>query len=173
MPTHHHYGNPGATLPQDVQDRVIELAQQGWTRNAIVRELHISNASVSGIAKRAGITFDRTRVAAATAAKTADMQARRKGIASRLLDEATQLLDEMHRPHLTFNIGGKDNVYTEHQLKQPPVEAKRHLMMAASTALQRHIDLERHDADQGSENAKSMLAELGRALGIRPVDDSP
>jgi hypothetical protein len=39
-------------------------------------------------------------------------------------------------------------------------------------ALQRHMDLERHDADEKAANAKSMLLELGRALGVQQPDQA-
>jgi hypothetical protein len=45
-------------------------------------------------------------------------------------------------------------------------------MQAASVALQRHMDLERHDADEKAANAKSMLLELGRALGVQQPDQA-
>lgn len=159
-----------ATVTAKQRAKVIALAEQGKGRNDIVREVGVAAGTVTKIVRDAGLSFDRKATRAATDARMADSRARRSAVAAKLLAKADQLLADMDKPFLTFNIGGKDNVYTEHLLDRAPTGDIRNLMQAASTALQRHMDLELYDADQKAESAKSMLGELGRALGIRPAE---
>jgi hypothetical protein len=119
--------------------RVLELHEQGKGRNEISREVGIGLATVSRIVKQAGLSFDRSRVAAATEARTIDNRARRSELAGELLTKAQQMLAMMDGPFTAFAFGGRDN-------------------------------LERHDADQGAESAKSLLADFGRALGVKAPD---
>lgn len=168
-----HYGEPGSTITGQERADIVAMIERGMTRNDIQRATRRSGSTISGIAKAEGLTFGRRdEIRAATAARTADNRAKRAEISAKLLAKADALLDEMDGPFLAFNIGGKDNVYTEHPLDAAPSGDKRNLMQAASTALGRHIDLERHDVDEAAGDARSMLAELGKALGVRPVDDT-
>lgn len=167
-----HYGRPGNTVTGQRRRAVIADIRAGQLgRNAIAKKHGLSGSTVSGIAKAEGLEFaGRSKVAAATKARTIDNKSRRSALSARLLEEADGLLDEMHREFLAFNIGGKDNVYTEHTLPRAPTGDKRNLMLAATAALQRHLDLERHDADEKAADARSMLAELGKALGVQQPD---
>lgn len=149
------------------RQRVLDLHEQGLGRNEIARETKLGLATVTRIVHQAGGTFDRTATEQATRARQLDNRARRTELSSKLLDKVESLLVEMDGPFLAFNIGGKDNVYTEHELDKAPTLDKKNLMLAASTALQRHLDIERHDAEQGTADARAMLADLGRALGVR------
>lgn len=159
------------TLRETHGPRLRELAATGMSRNDIARELGISAGSVTGIAKAIGVGFDRSRTAVAVEARRIDCKTRRVALSARMLDEATALLDMLHQPFLAFAFGGRDNTYREHKLERPPTGDIRNLMQSASTAIGRHIDLEKVDAAAGSEDAKSMLTALGAALGIRAVDD--
>lgn len=166
------HGRRGITLPEATKARIVELAQQpGATRNGVARELGVSPTSVSGVCARAGITFDTSGIKTATEARQTRLRAARAETAEKLLTKANELLDEIDKPFLAFNIGGKDNVYTEHPLDNAPSVDKKNLVQAASTALGRHLDLERYDTDEGAKDAQAMLARLGEALGVHPVDD--
>lgn len=170
-PRSNHYGQPGRSITGQQRADIVAWIQEGLPRNEIARRAKRSGSTISGIAKAEGLEFgQRTRVAAATQARTVDNRARRAELAAKLLDKANQALEEMDKPHLAFAFGGKDNIYREHKLPAPPTADKRNLMQIASTALGRHMDLERHDADQAATNAKSMLTELGKALGVQAPD---
>jgi hypothetical protein len=153
-------------LIQQHGDQIRALAAAGKSRNDIARELNISAGSVTAIAKEIGVSFDRSATATAVRARSIDCKARRLALSERLLDEAEALLDQLHQPFKAFAFGGRDNTYCEHDLPGPPTGDQRNLMQAASTAIGRHIDLTKHDADAGLEAETSLLAALGTALGV-------
>ncbi|SOD72732.1 paired box domain-containing protein [Jatrophihabitans sp. GAS493] len=146
--------------------RIVDLAKAGTTRNDIARQLGVSTGTVSKVAAAANVSFNRDATAAATHARKVDNAARRAAIIATLYTRAEEFLEQMTMPHLAFAFGGKDNVYAEHLLERPPTSDIRNLMSSAGTALTKAIDLEKVDASQGTEDVKSMLADLGRALGI-------
>lgn len=154
---------PGKRISDEVREAILaDVRAGGMSVRAIAERHDVSRSTVSTYAKAAGLHggFDRTRTAAATQARQVDLAARRAVLKARLLDEAEQLLDQIHRPHIVFNIGGRDNCYTEHLMEAPPTGDIRNLMQAASTAMQRHMDLERLDHDREDDEATSLIGQL-------------
>lgn len=156
-------GRP-VTLQQRAQ--VVDLHAKGLGRNEIAKLTGIGAATVSKIVKDDGGSFNRSKVKAATAARKVDLAAERARLAERLLAKAHDLVDDMDAKYTAFNFGGKDNTYAEHTLDKPPTEALRNLIQSASIASKEARELSRFDGD-GSEGERSMLADLGRALGIQ------
>jgi hypothetical protein len=146
--------------------RVRELADAGKGRNEIAAELGISLGSVTSIAAAIGVSFDRSMTAQAVAARSIDCKLLRTELAIKLLRKANQLIDDMDGKFLAFSFGGRDNTYNEHQMDRPPTQDIRNLMIAASTAISRHIDLEKVDSDSGVGHERSLLSQLGAALGV-------
>jgi hypothetical protein len=160
------------------QQAVARLHAEGHSRNHIARQLGRSPATISTIANQLGLTFDRTATKNATLAKIQDNKALRVATSRRLLDKANAFLDQMDDPHLAFNFGGKDNTYNEHQLPKPPVADLRNLMISVGVAIDKHLALDRHDADPGVDGAKTMLGALAAGLGeaykqLTTDDDQP
>jgi hypothetical protein len=160
----------GTPISAEQRDAVIMLARTGMPRNEVARRLTLSRSTVSKVCAAAGIDFDRSATEKASLARQADNKARRVGLVDKLYTKAEQLLAQIDHPHIVFNIGGKDNTYTEHLLDRPPTGDIRNLMQSASIALQRAEGLENIDASAGVDGAKSLLGELGRALGIGSPD---
>lgn len=139
--------------------RILEAIKAGERRNDISRRFGRSPSTVSKIAHDAGLNFDRTATAAATKAKQHDNRARRAALAPEFLAKAEQALDKINEaisrmsgPTVVYNFGGRDNVYEEHTLDQPPMEviraaaaAVRDLMQTAKTATAAVLDMERVD----------------------------
>lgn len=139
-----------APLTPEQRDNILtDILTGDLSRNEIARKHHVSAGSVTNIAKAAGHSdaFDRSRTKNATEAARDDNKARRTALSKRLLDRAQEALEQMDRPHLTFKIGGKDNIYTEHMLDNPPTGDMRNLMIIAATAIDKHLVIERHDTD--------------------------
>lgn len=151
-------------------------------RAAILTDIRTGNLGAREIARRHGVApstvtklaeteriegaFERSQTENATRAVIADSKAARAAIAKRLLAKADQLLDQMDQPHVVFNIGGKDNIYTEHLMDRPPTADLRNLMVTAATALDKHLALDRHDAtDPGG--VASLLGSLFDGLQQR------
>lgn len=157
----------GRPVEADVRARAIELITAGMPRNAIARELRIAPSSVSKIAADEGLTFDRAnQTASATAARQHDLKVRRLELIDELMSKATDHLVAIDQPMMTFNIGGKDNVYTEHELDRAPTGDILNLHRAASLALKDARELIRDDDDQGVAEAESMLMNLILELGL-------
>jgi hypothetical protein len=152
-------------LPEE-RAQVRRLHGEGWSRNAIARELDRSLSVITRIARGEGLAFDREATKAATAAAVADNKAVRALLSRRFLQEAERVLDRLNGPYLVYAFGGKDNDYNDHELKIPPAGEVRNLMTAAAVAFDKHMAADRHDADSGAEGARSVLGALALGIGI-------
>lgn len=65
-----------------------------------------------------------------------------------------------------FSFGGKDNTFNSRELPQPPHVDQLKLVQATSAAINAYGRLEQLDTAADTDDAKSLLAQLGRALGI-------
>lgn len=156
-------------MPRPLPDRKraailadIEAGQK--SRNQIARDHGVSVSTVTKLAPPG--SFDRSQTKNATAAAVADNRRIRAQISRRLLTKANELLNQMDQPHIVFNIGGKDNVYTEHLMDRPPTTDLRNLMTSAAVAIDKHAVLEKLDSDTGADQARSMLGALAEGLAV-------
>lgn len=78
----------------DLTDQVRDLAQAGWGRNAIARELGVSNYRVNQAAKQAGVVFDRSATHKAVQARSVDAQAARVALSAQFQEVARLTLDK-------------------------------------------------------------------------------
>ncbi|CAL9662704.1 helix-turn-helix domain-containing protein [Streptomyces sp. enrichment culture] len=122
-------------------DEVRRLHAQGLGRNAIAREMGRGPRTVSVIAAELGLDFDRSMTAEATRARKADLEERRVLLAEALQGDAERLTEQLWQRAKVFNIGGKDNTYTDHDVDEPPAEAKKNLMAAAGIAIEKSLKL--------------------------------
>ncbi len=153
-------------LPDDKRAAILADIRSGILGNRRIADKHeVAPSTVSRLAAEAGIVgaFERSQTKNATEAVIADSRALRAATARRLIAKANDLLDQMDQPHIVFNIGGKDNIYTEQLMDRPPTGDLRNLMVTAATAIDKHIVLERHDAtDPGAMG--SLLGSLLEGL---------
>ncbi|WP_100811774.1 helix-turn-helix domain-containing protein [Microbacterium sp. BR1] len=157
----------GRPVEANVRMRAIELIKSGMPRNAIARELSIAPSSVSRIAAEEELSFDRAnQTASATAARQHDLKVRRLELIDELMAKAADHIVAIDQPFLTFNIGGKDNVYTEHTLDRAPTGDILNLHRAASLAMKDARELIHDDDDEGVAEAESMLMNLILELGL-------
>lgn len=127
-------------------DRIRELHAKGMSRNDIARETGRSGRTVSRIAEHLGLTFERgPMVAAATAAKVADAKVRRAELQLKLLDDAERLREQLFKPALAINFGGRDNTLNQTTLPEPTFQDKRNIIQAVSTAIASSIKIDEHD----------------------------
>jgi len=137
----------GGRAPVDdaTKARVVQLAREGMTRNAVAREVGIAPRTVSRICDAAvpPVTFDRAQTAVAVAAHSMDAKAQRALLSQRMLTEANAALDRLHEPHVV--IGWYQGMASEHVLANPAAADVRAYMLAAAVAVDRHMALERHD----------------------------
>jgi IS30 family transposase len=140
--------------------RVAELHAAGRSRNDIAAELGRSGSTISKIAGRLGLTFNRARVAAATDAKVVDAKAKRAQLMNDLLDDAQRLRQQLWSPTTVYSFGGKDNTYASHDVPLPPVRDQRDIVQAVNTALSAALRLDQHDGDGTTDQAGSLLGAL-------------
>lgn len=155
------------TNPVTDQDRdaVRTLHAQGLGRNEIARRIGRGTRTVSVIAAELGLTFDRAEMTeVATKVRQADLAERRTILAEALVDDAMRLTEQMWQPAKVFNIGGKDNTYTEKAVDEPPADAKRALMLAAGQAIQRSVQLVPPVTATGEDDARSVLGRMMAGL---------
>jgi hypothetical protein len=155
---------PGGTIDPARFTELRELHAQGLGRNAIAREMGVAPVMVSRTADHLGLAFDRSRIQAATEARLADLAERRAVLAETLLDDAERLRAQMWQPAVVYAFGGKDNIYAEEPVSEPPPADKRALMSTAATAIDRSLKLVPAEDSSGADNEKSMLDNL--AAGI-------
>jgi hypothetical protein len=96
----------GSTLPEEYHDQIRELHAQGYGRNRIAREIGKAPVMVSRTAELLGLTFDRSKIEAATKARLADLAERRALLAEDLLADAEKLRAQLWQPTTVYNFGG-------------------------------------------------------------------
>lgn len=149
-------------IPDDKRAAIITDIRAGHLGARKIAAKHgVAPSTVTKLAGEAGIddAFERSQTKNATAAAVVDNKALRILAAQRLIRKAHDLIDQMDQPHIVFNIGGKDNTYEEHLMAKPPTADLRNLMVTAATAIDKHLVLERHDAN-GPDAAGSLLGAL-------------
>ena len=155
---------PEGTTSEDRFDELRALHAQGMGRNTIAREMRLSQSCVSRTAEYLGLTFDRSRIEAATKARLADLAERRALLAEDLLGDAEKLRAQMWEPTTVYSFGGKDNTYEDHTFDEAPASEKRALMSTAGMAIDRSLKLVPAEESSNLDGAKSMLGSLGEAL---------
>lgn len=164
-------GGTKPATPEEL-DRLRELHAQGLGRNAIMRATGWSGRFVSDHAKALGLAFDGSQVAKATQAKKASAKDLRAKIALDLLEVADRLIGQTFSPTLTFNIGGKENIYTEHPIPEPTFADKAALMRAVGIAVEKSVLIDKYDAGTGLPAALSLLERIAEGLTAKHGDGS-
>ncbi len=155
-------------IPDDKRAAILAEVKAGTKgRNQIARDHGVSVGTVTNIANSAGIgqtAFDRSVSEKATQAVVADNRSRRARIASELLDDVERLRKRAWEPYTYYERGQQGPELVT--LEQPPQKEAKEAYVAIGICLQRHAELEKHDADRGDEKAKSMLTDLAKALKV-------
>lgn len=146
----------------------------GITLNAAARLMDRDSSSVSKRARALGLRWDTTQTAAANTARRDTLAQRRTRIIERLYDVAEVNLDRLEAAAGTgakFRTVMKAS-FGEEKVRTidvvPPQDAKA-LVQSIGTALASAAKLEAVDAGS-SEHVRSVLSELGRALGVETPD---
>ncbi|WP_408895928.1 helix-turn-helix domain-containing protein [Nocardioides sp. R1-1] len=158
-------------ITEEELDEIRALHAEGKSCRQIAHEIGRSFSSVSRHCRDMGLKFDTSRVAEATEVRVTANRARRAELETRLLDEAANLLDQLHEPHLIFNWS-KENDYAEQELDEPDVAAKATLVRAAGVAIDKAIKLSETDKATAEASAgKSMVGALFGMFAATVPDD--
>lgn len=155
---------PSEIMSEEKWPRLRELHAEGLGRNAIAREMGIQGSCISRTAAYLGLTFDRSKVEAATRARVADLAERRALLAEQFHNVAEDSLDRIYKETTVFAFGGKENRYEEHTFDEAPAAERRALVTAAGAATDRSLKLAPPEVSSNLDSAKSMLGGLGTAL---------
>ncbi|TKR27145.1 helix-turn-helix domain-containing protein [Cellulomonas hominis] len=150
----------------DEDTRLRELHAAGRTLGDTATEMGRGKGTISRHAARLGLGWDRAQTKDATKAKKLDAEARRAQLKLDLLDDAARLREQLWKPTKVFSFGGKDNTFNSRELPQPPHVDQLKLVQATSAAINAYGRLEQLDIAADTDDATSLLAQLGRALGI-------
>jgi predicted transcriptional regulator len=154
-----------------------KLYDEGLSCYAIAKHLKCSPSTVSRWAKAEGLTFDRSKTAAAVEAHTVDLAAGRIRLAEKMLATAETMLDKIDEPYLVFNFGGKDNDYNERVLDSAPVEVRRSVIVTAGITfdkLTRIVEKDTGPAEAAAGVLDQVASALAAATGaIRAEDETP
>lgn len=132
------------------REQVRLLHAEGHSRNEIARRIGRGGRTVSRIAAELGLPFDTARTEEATRQRVAQLAALRAETAVDLHLDAMRLTEAMWQPTKVFNFGGRENVYRDHDVDEPPAADKKALMAAAGIALEKSLRLvppEREDLE--------------------------
>lgn len=167
-----HYGKPGNRIPDEMKQRIVELCRQGVSRNDIHRQTGVAAASISGIVKRAGLSFDRSRVAAATEARKVDLKERRTRIIEREYARIEHLQDRREAAEFKTVFKGEYGSEYVKTLDFVPTVDERNIADTISRMVTSVAKLEAVDSDQGVDSAKSLLGQIARGFGLAAESDT-
>ncbi|MCP2261073.1 hypothetical protein LX15_004793 [Streptoalloteichus tenebrarius] len=153
--------------PDERTQIVAALREHAGTREggirAVARRFGRALSTIHRIARDEGITVDRSQTAAATAARTVDLAARRAELAAALLDDVDQLRARAWSAYTYADRGPTGPVRVT--LDLPPLSEQRNAYVALGVALDKHVLLDKHDSGTQVETATSLVATL--AAGLR------
>jgi DNA-binding CsgD family transcriptional regulator len=130
------------------RDLVRQLHSEGLGRNEIARRIGRSGRTVSNLAAQMNLEFEVTTAAKATEHRKAQLAEKRAILADALTDDALRLSAQVWEPGYVFNIGGKDNTYTQELVDELPAADKRQLIAAATNAAAQSLRLVPPETDQ-------------------------
>lgn len=146
----------GVPLTDSDRMKIRMMHGRGWSATAIGKEIGRPASTVTRAAEAMDLHFDHAQTDAATRASMITSAARAARLGERMLREAEDCLDSIHRPYLAWDFAnnGEDR-YSEHLVMPGPAE-KAQLMRAAQTGLseyRRQMDYDRVLAGGGDPGA--------------------
>jgi helix-turn-helix protein len=137
-------------VTEEEREEMRRLHGEGRGRNEIARAIGRSLRTVSVHAADMGLSFDRAMTEEATRVRKIDLEERRVILAEALQGDAERLTEQVWQPTIVYNFGGRENVYREHPVDEPPTDAKKNLIAAAGIAIEKSMKLvppDREDAE--------------------------
>lgn len=149
----------------DQGERARELFDAKKSCNAIAKELGVSPSTISGWAKKEGLSFARKQTAAAVQAHRIDRAAVRADIIDRMYLRSQKVLSRLEADKFTYRIVTADGSHTVSD-DFPPSGDEKNLAASLGIYVDKATRLELVDGNAGEGQARSMLAELGSFLGV-------
>lgn len=165
VPSHAREGQlPGNPITDAELGEIRRRNAAGESLGATARAIGRPISTVRDAAKRAGLSWDRSKTAAAVKAHTVDMAKRRNALAEQLLADAERIREQLWKPTTVYNFGGKDNDYNEREFPEAPADVKRTLMQTATTAVNAHLRLVDYAARDSHDDARDIVLSFDVAV---------
>lgn len=151
----------------DAERRQItdDIAAGELSRNDIAKKYGRSGSTIGAIAEAAGLSFDRAKTEKATAARLADLEARKAELAAALLEDAEQLRTMLWAPAMThhWHQGRMHAAF----LPQPTYADQQRILTATAIAIDKiEVLLPAGESDDG----RSDIAALREAMEARRAE---
>lgn len=145
-----------------------KLFDQGLSCRQIASKLGVSISTISRWAKAEGLSFTkRAQTATATVVREFDMAAARVRLAQKMTGNADRALDGLDGPYLVYSFGGKENTYSEHELTEAPISARREAQTIGAIAFDKLTKaIESTEDADGLAPVESMLGRLAVRFGL-------
>lgn len=164
---------PGRPITDGELAEIRRHHAEGMSLGATARAVGRAISTVRDAARREGLAWDRSKTAAAVAAHTVDMAARRTELAENLLSDAERVREQLWARTVVYNFGGKDNDYNEREFPEAPADIKRTLMQTATTAVNAHLRLVDYAARDSHDEARDIVLQFGLAVRAAQLPDDP
>ncbi|MCI2959537.1 helix-turn-helix domain-containing protein [Agromyces atrinae] len=155
---------------EDVQ-RARTLYDQGLSCNAIAKELGVAASTISGWAKREGLSFNQAKTEDAVAAAKITRAARRGAIIDRLYARTESILDRLESGEYMHRMPSGEGISTFYD-EHPPASDERSLSSSIHSYLRDAADLELTDDSNGLAPVESMLGRLAERFGLVESTDA-
>jgi transposase-like protein len=156
----------GARIPDGQREAILaDVRAGGLSCRAIAKKHGVSAATVSGLAREHGLTFERSdgKTRAATAARAFDAKTARAQMIERLHGDAERFRERAWQPCTTLIGTGPQAMWVTTNL--PSFRDQQSAYTSLGIALDKALTLERHDDDSGQAAGQNMLGDLMAALG--------
>lgn len=160
-----------------IEHELLNPADPPRPRAQLAREAGVAPRTITRWAEALGVeparVFDTSTIAAATISATDRRRARRSELADTLLDEVAALIEQARegrrgswtRAVVVGTGGGAAEVEHVREDDATVARAAKDLHAAASTALGRTLDIDKHDAQPDDQSADDVLVKLFDGLG--------
>lgn len=146
--------------------RARELYDKGLSCNAIAKELGVSVSTISGWAKREGLSFDQSATEDAVRVRRNSRAARRADIIDRLYDRTEAILDRLEADTFDTLVPSGMGAMSTESLAYVPSTDEKNLASSINMYLERAARLELADDGDGVAEADSMLGRLAKRFGL-------
>lgn len=150
--------------------KLRELHAAGRSMHSIAAEMKRSKQTVSTHSVEIGLTWDRSKTAAATEARVIDFKARRTSIVARMYDDTEHVLTQLENGRNGKGwqsiLKGTFGVEEARNLDFIPSRDRRDMADVLTRNITTAAKLEAIDANAGVERERSLLTQLGEALGV-------
>lgn len=152
--------------------RLTVLHGEGRSLHSIAAEMTRSKHTISRKAAALGLTWDRTATAKAAEAVVVDNRKRRGAIVTRLYAQAEAELAGLEQASQGWRtiLKGEYGLESGVTLTFAPSRDRRDVADILSRHLTAAAKLEAIDASAGVDTERSLLAQLGQALGVTGPD---